>query len=48
VFAIMNQGLYRSNDGGRTWQQASKDRAIEGSWYSAACLWTRIILKLCT
>src|SRR5260221_109774 len=33
VFAIMNQGLYRSNDGGATWQQASKDPRIEGSWY---------------
>src|SRR5216683_78082 len=29
VFAIMNQGLYRSNDGGATWQQATKDPRIE-------------------
>ena len=33
VFAIMNQGLYRSNDGGATWQQATKDPRIEGGWY---------------
>ena len=33
VFAIMNQGLYRSNDGGATWLQATKDPRIEGSWY---------------
>ena len=33
VLAIMNQGLYRSNDGGVTWQQATKDPRIEGSWY---------------
>jgi photosystem II stability/assembly factor-like uncharacterized protein len=33
VLAIMNQGLYRSNDGGATWQQATKDPRIEGSWY---------------
>ena len=33
VFAIMNQGLYRSNDGGATWQQATKDPRILGSWY---------------
>ncbi len=33
ILAIMNQGLYRSNDGGATWQQATKDPRIEGSWY---------------
>jgi len=33
VLAIMNQGLYRSNDGGATWQRATKDPRIEGSWY---------------
>jgi photosystem II stability/assembly factor-like uncharacterized protein len=33
VLAIMKQGLYRSNDGGATWQQSSKDPRIEGSWY---------------
>src|ERR1700746_1231447 len=33
VLAIMNQGLYRSNDGGATGQQATKDPRIEGSWY---------------
>ena len=33
VFAIMNQGLYRSNDAGATWQQATKDPRILGSWY---------------
>jgi len=24
---------YRSNDGGATWQQATKDPSIAGSWY---------------
>ena len=33
VLAIMNQGLYRSNDGGATWQQATKDPRVVGSWY---------------
>jgi photosystem II stability/assembly factor-like uncharacterized protein len=33
VFAIMNQGLYRSNDSGATWQKATKDPRILGSWY---------------
>ena len=33
VFAIMKQGLYRSNDDGATWQQATKDPRILGSWY---------------
>jgi photosystem II stability/assembly factor-like uncharacterized protein len=33
VFAIMNQGLYRSNDSGATWQQATNDPRILGSWY---------------
>jgi len=29
----MDQGLYRSNDGGATWQQATKDPRVVGSWY---------------
>jgi photosystem II stability/assembly factor-like uncharacterized protein len=33
VLAIMNQGLYRSTDAGATWQRATKDPRIEGSWY---------------
>jgi photosystem II stability/assembly factor-like uncharacterized protein len=33
VFAIMNQGLYRSNDSGASWQKATKDPRILGSWY---------------
>jgi photosystem II stability/assembly factor-like uncharacterized protein len=33
VLAIMNQGLFRSNDGGASWQQATKDPRIVGSWY---------------
>jgi photosystem II stability/assembly factor-like uncharacterized protein len=33
VLAIMNQGLYRSNDGGATWQQTTRDPRILGSWY---------------
>jgi photosystem II stability/assembly factor-like uncharacterized protein len=33
VLAIMNQGLFRSNDGGATWQQSTKDPRILGSWY---------------
>ncbi|PYU04175.1 MAG: hypothetical protein DMG34_11090 [Acidobacteria bacterium] len=33
VFAIMNQGLYRSNDSGATWQKATTDPRILGSWY---------------
>lgn len=33
VYAIMNQGLYRSDDGGATWQQSTKDPRVVGSWY---------------
>ncbi len=33
VLAIMNQGLFRSNDGGATWQQITKDPRVVGSWY---------------
>ena len=33
VLAIMNPGLFRSNDGGATWQQSTKDPRILGSWY---------------
>jgi photosystem II stability/assembly factor-like uncharacterized protein len=33
ILAIMDQGLYRSNDGGATWQQATKDPRVVGSWY---------------
>ena len=33
VFAIMNQGLYRSNDGGATWQQSTKDARVIGNGY---------------
>ena len=33
VLAIMNQGLFRSNDGGASWQQSTKDPRILGSGY---------------
>ncbi len=33
VFAIMSQGLYRSDDGGATWRQITKDPRISGNLY---------------
>ena len=33
VFAIATQGLFRSEDGGATWTQTTKDPRIEGSGY---------------
>ncbi len=33
VLAIMNQGLFRSDDGGATWKQSTKDPRILGSGY---------------
>ena len=35
VFAIMNQGLYRSNDSGATWQKATKEmevHSLQAQW----------------
>jgi photosystem II stability/assembly factor-like uncharacterized protein len=33
VLAIMNQGLFRTDDGGASWYQSTKDPRILGSWY---------------
>jgi len=33
LLAIMNQGLFRSGDGGATWQRATEDPRVVGSWY---------------
>ena len=33
VFAIMNQGLFRSDDAGQNWQQITHDPRVVGSWY---------------
>jgi len=33
VLAIMNQGLFRSADGGANWQRATEDPRVVGSWY---------------
>src|SRR5256714_12269042 len=33
VYAIMNQGFFRSDDGGATWQQSTKDPRVLGSGY---------------
>jgi photosystem II stability/assembly factor-like uncharacterized protein len=33
VFAIMNQGLFRSDDGGNTWRQITKDPRVTGNGY---------------
>lgn len=33
VFAIMNQGLFRSDDAGATWQQITTDPRVIGNWY---------------
>jgi photosystem II stability/assembly factor-like uncharacterized protein len=33
VLAILNQGLFRSDDGGATWKQSTKDPRILGSGY---------------
>jgi photosystem II stability/assembly factor-like uncharacterized protein len=35
VFAIMNQGFFRSDDGGSSWQRITSDPRIIGSWYFA-------------
>ncbi|HYL98001.1 MAG TPA: hypothetical protein VEZ90_03525 [Blastocatellia bacterium] len=33
VFAILNQGLFRSDDAGVTWQRSTNDPRIVGNWY---------------
>lgn len=33
VFAIMNQGLFRSDDGGTTWRRITEDARIVGNFY---------------
>jgi photosystem II stability/assembly factor-like uncharacterized protein len=33
VYAILAQGLFRSEDGGASWERATVDPRIEGSWY---------------
>lgn len=33
VYAIMNQGFFRSDDGGESWTQTTKDPRVVGSWY---------------
>jgi photosystem II stability/assembly factor-like uncharacterized protein len=33
LYAIMQQGFFRSDDGGATWQQSSKDPRVTGSVY---------------
>ncbi len=33
IFALMHQGLFRSDDGGQTWQQITKDPRVVGSEY---------------
>ncbi len=33
VYAIMNQGFFRSDDAGETWTQSTKDPRVIGSWY---------------
>lgn len=33
IFAIMTQGLYRSDDAGETWVKSTTDPRILGSWY---------------
>jgi photosystem II stability/assembly factor-like uncharacterized protein len=33
VYAIMSQGFFRSDDGGATWQQSTKDPRVIGSGY---------------
>src|ERR1041384_3542803 len=33
VYLIMNQGFFRSDDGGATWQQSTKDPRVLGSGY---------------
>jgi photosystem II stability/assembly factor-like uncharacterized protein len=33
VYAVMNQGFFRSDDAGETWTQITKDPRVVGSWY---------------
>jgi photosystem II stability/assembly factor-like uncharacterized protein len=33
VFGIMDQGLFRSEDGGQNWEQVTHDPRVIGSWY---------------
>jgi photosystem II stability/assembly factor-like uncharacterized protein len=33
VYAIMNQGFFRSDDAGESWTQVTKDPRVVGSWY---------------
>jgi photosystem II stability/assembly factor-like uncharacterized protein len=33
VYAIMNQGFFRSDDGGKSWQQSTKDPRVLGAGY---------------
>jgi photosystem II stability/assembly factor-like uncharacterized protein len=42
LYAILNQGFYRSDDGGATWQQSSKDpRVIASEYFSRVFVDTR-------
>ncbi len=33
VFAVMDQGFFRSEDGGNTWKKIAKDPRVVGNWY---------------
>src|SRR5262249_2533660 len=33
VYAILDPGFFRSDDGGASWQRASSDPRVVGSWY---------------